>query len=297
MLGSNDSIPDMLERSNMKRQTGASLMETMIALALSTIVISGMVVLMGNSMGTSNRIMQMSQLTDQLRNVMSIMTRDVRRANYSAASILCYGFAGCSEYGSTLQLGSGAVVVDEDNPAFISASGTEGDIILVETADGPCMLFQLDRLRSGSAIDDSKGGFRRKVHNINGRNIGVMEMWVHGGGSVPDCFADAGATDDDGNGWLAVSDPNAIDITDFVARDITDEDEVSPLSAEKSILQNGGTKSYTQRQRQLRLAVEGQLLLESSIAANDPALIRRRVADIIRVRNDFLSPPVDVAAP
>ena len=63
------------------RQGGVTLLETLIALALSAVVVIGMVVLMGNSMWTANRITQSSQLNDQLRNVMSMLTRDVRRAN------------------------------------------------------------------------------------------------------------------------------------------------------------------------------------------------------------------------
>ena len=78
----------------------------MISLALSLIVTSAMVVLMANSMGTSTRIIQMSQLTDELRNAMSMMTRDVRRANYSANSIFCYGHSQCGfAGGNALQTG------------------------------------------------------------------------------------------------------------------------------------------------------------------------------------------------
>ena len=46
---------------------------------------------MANSLGTATRVIHMSQLTDELRNAMSMMTRDVRRANYSANGIFCYG--------------------------------------------------------------------------------------------------------------------------------------------------------------------------------------------------------------
>ena len=68
-------------RMNARYQKGVTLVEAMISLSLSLIVTMGMVALMANSLGTANRIIQMSQLTDEMRNALSIMTRDVRRAN------------------------------------------------------------------------------------------------------------------------------------------------------------------------------------------------------------------------
>ena len=80
---------------NLKRNAGFTLIEAMISLALSLLVTSAMVALMANSLGTSTRVIHMSQLTDEMRNAMSMMTRDVRRANYSANSIFCYGYSKC----------------------------------------------------------------------------------------------------------------------------------------------------------------------------------------------------------
>lgn len=248
----------------MKRQAGATLMETMIALALSVVVTSAMVVLMGNSMGTSNRITQMTQLTDELRNVMSMMTRDVRRANYSSTAIFCYGNANCSDHAWTRQIGGSSAV---------------GDMIV----EDDCLIFQLDRLENldGDATNDSKGGFRRVVEN----DVGIIQMWVNSEADAPAC---GDATNADG--WMAVTDPNIIDITALTIDD--------SMSAEKSIFQEAGTTSYTQRQRQLLLAVEGELILEQRMGWNqddNPLMVQRRVEDVINVRNDFLTPPAPVA--
>jgi len=257
----------MKSLSNLPRgQAGATLLETMIALALSVIVTTAMVVLMGNSMGTSNRITQMTQLTDELRNVMSMMTRDVRRANYSAAAVLCYGNANCGDQEVTRQI-----------------SGGSGDLIVVNSANDGCLIFQLDRIPSGgtypdgNATNDSKGGFRRV--EIDGR--GVIQMWVRNTGATPACN-DA----PDADYWLAVTDPNIVDVTAFSVDD--------SLSIDKSISQASGTLSYTQRQRQLRLALEGELVLEQRMGWNqtdNPVMVRRHVEDVIKVRNDYLTPP------
>jgi len=258
----------------MKRQKGSTLMETMIALALSVIVTTAMVVLMGNSMGTANRITQMTQLTDELRNVMSMMTRDLRRANYSATAIFCYGNPSCSEHEWTRQLADGA-------------DAAAGDLDVPDTHD--CLIFQLDRLATldGDATNDSKGGFRL----VDDNGTGVVQMWTgtdNDDVSTPNC-ADAA----DADGWLAVTDPNIVNIVD-----LTIDDDV--LSAEKSILQEAGTTSFTQRQRQLLLSVEGELVLEQAMGWNrtdNPVMVRRRVDDVILVRNDYIYPPVPVAAP
>jgi prepilin peptidase dependent protein B len=245
------------------RQAGVTLMETMIALALSLLVTTAMVVLMSNSMGTSNRISQATQLTSELRNVMSMMTRDVRRANYSSTAVFCYGNPSCGDHDWSRQLGSATAI---------------GDI----TVAGECLLFQLDRLENldGDATNDSKGGFRR----VDDGGVGVIQMWVHAD-DTPGC-GDA----DNADGWLAVTDPNIVDITALT---------IDPaLNTEKSIFQDAGLSSFTQFQRHLRLGVEGELVLEQKMGWNqddNPVMVRRHVQDMIKVRNDYLTPPAPVS--
>jgi prepilin peptidase dependent protein B len=263
MLNRNQRAPARIAAGDApgQRQAGVTLLEALISLALSTVVIIGMVVLMGNSMGTTNRITQMAQLNDELRNVMSLVTRDVRRANYSAASVLCYGNAGCGEYDKTRQQGSATAV---------------GDMVV----DTDCLIFQLDRAGTGDATDDSKGGFRL----IDDEGVGVVQMWVNAAAAVPGCD-DA----DDAAGWLAVTDPNIVDIVAFTVTDAN--------SYEKDIFQEGGESSFTQRQRELDVLIEGELILEQRmgwVAGTNDQMIRRQVRDTIIARNDYLTPPEPV---
>ena len=158
-----------------KRQTGVTLIEAMISLALSLIVTSAMVVLMANSLGTSTRIIQMSQLSDELRNAMSMMTRDVRRANYSANSIFCFGNSECSHKAP-----------DPDRSALQA-----GDIDIQIDGVLSCFTFNLDRNFDGDSIDnidvadnDGQAGFRR-VQSLIDPEIFVIEMWT--GVDSPDC--------------------------------------------------------------------------------------------------------------
>jgi type II secretory pathway pseudopilin PulG len=206
-----------------KRQAGVTLIEAMISLALSLIVTSAMVVLMANSLGTSTRIIHMSQLTDELRNAMSMMTRDVRRANYSANSIFCYGSSQCGfAGGNALQT---------------------GDIVI----DGECFTFTLDRSFDGNATNDAVGGFRRMVDVASG--IGVIEMWTGIAGTTPDCAA---APDPDDE-WIELTDPNTVDITVFTIND--------DGSIEKEIAESK-TSTFNTRQREIQVLLEGELVLE-----------------------------------
>ena len=224
-----------------ERQAGATLIELMIGLALSLIVVSSMVALMSNSLGSASRIIQMTQLSDDLRNSMSMVTRDMRRANYNANAYRCYANSDCGVDGTASQVGE--VVIN----------GTPGD----------CLFFNLDRDQDGDGSSDEAGGFRRSV---NAGGVGFMEMWV--GGATPAACGTAHAD------WVEMTDPEFVDITFFVVDD-------SDSLVESVTEEGGGTLSL--RQRQIDVAIGGELVLDSNI--------RRTVRDTIKVRNDYLWNP------
>ena len=157
-------------------QAGMTLMEAMISLSLSLVVTSAMVVLMANSLGTTSRVIQMTQLSDQLRNTMSMLTRDIRRANYSANAAYCYANSDCG--------------LDGTSPQYADIDIT-----------GNCVRFGLDRNFDGDSTNDGAGGFRL----VDAGGVGAVEMWV--GGSAPICGDHAD--------WVAVTDPDFVDITVF----------------------------------------------------------------------------------
>ena len=165
-----------------QRQAGFTLMEMMISLALSLVVVSAMVALMANSLGTASRIIQMTQLTDELRNTMSMLTRDIRRANYSANAAFCYANSDCGADGSASQF------------ADVKFNGSS------------CFTFGLDRNWDGNAAADNAGGFRR----VTSGGVGLIEMWV--GNNKPDCTANNA-------NWVAITDPDFVNITTFAASD------------------------------------------------------------------------------
>jgi type II secretory pathway pseudopilin PulG len=163
---------------NRNHQAGVTLIETLIGLALSLIVTSAMVALMGASMGSATKIIQMSQLTDELRNSMSMMSRDIRRANFNANSIYCYANSKCGISGG------------------VAAQAADIGIT------GSCFIFGLDRDWDGNSNNDGGGGFRLAASG----GVGVIEMWT--GTTVPSCAAVS--TD-----WMPITDPDFVDIRAF----------------------------------------------------------------------------------
>jgi len=245
---------------NLKRQAGFTLIEAMISLALSLIVTSAMVALMANSLGTSTRVIHMSQLTDELRNAMSMMTRDVRRANYSANSIFCYGYSKCGYAGgNALQTGD------------IQIGG-----VIEADFSGSCFSFTLDRSFDGDATNDAVGAFRRVP--VNG--VGVIEMWTGVAGATPPNCADA----PEATNWIQLTDPATVNITVF---NVSDAGSITKEVSESK------TVTFDSRQREIKIILEGQLVLEEDMVSAGTlaaTMVRRQLEDTIYVRNDFVLP-------
>ena len=213
---------------NPRRQAGATLMEILIGLALSTIVTISMVALMSNSLGTTSRIIQMTQLTDQLRNTMSMLTRDVRRANYNPYSLFCYANSDCGVSDSTVT--------------------HSAELDVVAYSGNSCLRYYLER-ETPTGLPGAVGGgaFR---HVVSG-GVGSIEMWVGGDNQPPDANCGGNA-----NLWIPVTDPDFVDITAFVVDDDTGS-ITGTLVSEASTL--------TQRTRQVQVRIAGRLVRDNGI--------------------------------
>lgn len=167
------------------RQTGASLMEVLVAMSISLVVTAAMIALMSNSLGSTARIIQMTKLADDLRITMQMMTRDVRRSSYNANSMYCYANENCATDGAIIAAGD--ITINDENS---------------------CFTFQMDRDHDGDSTENEAGGFRRVITG----GVGVVEMWT--GGADPDCGAAVGAA-----GWVQVTNPGSMDIVNFNVND------------------------------------------------------------------------------
>ena len=215
------------------RQAGATLIELLIALALSLIVTTSMVVLMGNSMGSATRIIEMSQLTDELRNSMSMMSRDVRRANYNVNAIFCFANSECGTVANASAI----------QAANITISGDQ----LVDL----CMIFGLDRNWDGNADNDGGGAFRLERDAVSG--VGRIEMWVDNE-TNPDCLSTS--TDD----WVAITDPSFVNITTF------NVDNTTAAGTYTTDLGEAGGSTLRQHVRFVQMQIDGELLIDNTIS-------------------------------
>lgn len=233
-------------------QKGATLVELMIGLALSLIVTSSMVVLMANSLGSASRIIQMTQLTDEMRNAMSMVTRDVRRANYSSAAIHCYSNPDCGTDGTTVH----------------------SDVTINAAED--CLIFNLDRNQdnfghtgtdpggiSFQNTDFQFGGFRL----ADDGGIGYVEMWV--GDGTATCGDTQGAANDD---WLALTDPAFVDISTF----LIDRNE----DIDVEIVEEESGSEIHQVMNEVKITMVGTLRSNADVT--------KSIEDTIKVRNDFI---------
>ena len=172
------------------RQAGTSLVEILVAMLLSMITTGAMLGLMSNSLSSTASIVQQTKLTDDLRVAMTMMSRDLRRSNYTADSIHCYANPDCAVDGSLDMAGD------------------------IEISDGgDCFVFNLDRDSDGVASSDAPGGFRWVVNN----GIGELQTWVGSGAAACDAASVS---------WRSVTDATVLDVTGLQVDDSLSYEEV-----------------------------------------------------------------------
>jgi len=210
------------------KQTGATLMEVLVAMSISLVVTAAMIAMMANSLGTTARIIKMTKLSDDMRVALQMMSRDVRRSSYNANSMFCYSNEDCSTDGA-ITAAADITLVDLD----------------ADTAND-CFTFLMDRDHDGDSTEDNAGGFRR----VTASGVGVIEMWT--GDASPDCTSAAGAA-----GWVQITNPENMDIFAFSVDDI--------LSYTQVIKDDGAGNTISQKTRKVRMDMEGRLVLDNTI--------------------------------
>jgi prepilin-type N-terminal cleavage/methylation domain-containing protein len=192
---------------------GFSLIELMVALVVGLVVSGAVLAFTLASMKSNSEYILSTRLTQELRNTMDLMTRDLRRAGYDEAA-LKYVATGNATPFSRMQLcnSSGAC----STVATKLATGTVS-----------CAIYAYDR-ENGTAgtVDLANGevrGIRLKPRSYGGRTVGVVEYAVSAG-TLPTC-SDAASPDyttyppSCSGGWCALSDPAKLDITKLEIND------------------------------------------------------------------------------
>jgi len=246
-----------------KHQQGVTLIELLVAGVISLIAVSGMVLVMATTLGTTTQTIEMTRLTQEMRTAMQIMTRELRRANYHPGFIACYGNTAClADLGITAQ-------IDRINI---------GDSVSV--GDDDCMWFWYDRPQrcpnaSCTAVQlagaqtavtaESVSAFRRA--ELGG--VGRIQMTTTRTGAAA-CSSNAD--------WVDITDPNIIDVTEFTV-----------VNAE-SIAEAIGSAGATQNVEKIGLKIIAKLTEDASV----PAWIKtnsnpeRELDNFVNVRNNIV---------
>lgn len=175
-----------------RRHGGFSLVELMMALVAGLIVSAAALAFFFSGMKSNGEYVRSTRLTQELRNSLSFLTRDLRRAGYN------------------------------DNYMALLASNQPSNLSKIFIS-GECIVYAYDRSGgAGGTLDQGNGeirAIRRSLVNYNNRSVGVIEFAVSTTTIHPACGAatatystfppSCNAT----TGWCALSDPSILNIT------------------------------------------------------------------------------------
>lgn len=225
--------------SSRPNNRGFTLVEMMVALAAGLIVAGATLAFFLSSMKSNGEYVQSTRLTQELRNNLEMITRDLRRAGYSDKSL------------GTIASGTASLL----SRIYIS---------------GECVVYAYDRVNGTPGSPDQGNGeiraFRRVPVTFQGSTVGVVQYAVSTATIHPDCAAAVTATNyvtyppscDTTTGWCPLSDPATANIT---ALTITG----GPVAAGSQI-----------SVREIGLALSGQLTGSTSFTRTVKSSVRIR---------------------
>jgi prepilin-type N-terminal cleavage/methylation domain-containing protein len=194
---------------------GFSLVELMVALAAGLIVSAAVVAFLMSSFKSNGEYVISTRLTQELRNTLDLVSRDLRRAGYDEHNMS--------------NMATGRVSPFSRMHICDSAGACVGDA----TAPTPpltCVIYSYDRNNavSGSAagtLDVANGEVRAVRRTVAPSGAGVIEYAVSSGSTRPTCtgagpdYTQFPLTCNTTTKWCALTDPTKIDITSFVLTD------------------------------------------------------------------------------
>ncbi len=236
------------------RQRGTSLVEILIAMLLSLIVSMSAVLALNNSLGANSGVMQYTLLSIELRRSMQLMSRDIRRAGYTAGAQWCLANTLCLP-DTSIALTDPLGILD---PLPLLDSIELPDGIKIDDG-GDCFTFELDSDQDATIGDGDYGGYR----HIEDNGVGVLMTWM--GQEAPNCSSTL-------DNWAPVTNVSMIDISEFSVTDSGSFDEV----VSTDLLGN----TTAQRVRRIRLQISGRLIADGDVSET--------VETTVDVRNDIM---------
>ncbi|MFY8060821.1 MAG: PilW family protein, partial [Arenimonas sp.] len=159
-----------------KRQSqGFSLVELMISLAIGLIVVTAVLAFTLSSLTANSEYVQSTRLSQELRNSMDFVSRELRRAGYDE-NMNRYTAA------STLS----ALVVSPFSRIFVD-DDADGD----GTANDGCVIYAYDRTGGTPGVVERARGeiraLRLASRTVDGQTVGVLEIGESATGLTPAC--------------------------------------------------------------------------------------------------------------
>jgi prepilin peptidase dependent protein B len=159
------------------RQSGMTLVEILVAVAVGFFLLLGVAKFATNTLSASSNTMKMTRLNQDLRAIMALMTRDIRRSGFASDTAAARASVG---------IGAGAYT----NP-----------FAPIDTTTAGCILYSYDRNNDG-VLQTTGAGEERYGFLLDSGTV-----MLRTGGTDFNC------TPSGSNVWSAQSDPNTATIT------------------------------------------------------------------------------------
>lgn len=199
-----------------KAIAGFTLVELMVALVAGLIVSAAVLAFFFSSMKSNGEYVQSTRLTQELRNILDLMSRDIRRAGSDDDSLKYVGNTNLSAFTPMCLTDAGAP------STCLGAAGV-----------GDCVIYAYDRsypnggttlAGTPGTLDVSNGevrGLRRRTATVNGITVGVIEYAESSGTTKPACggaeavYTSFPPTCNSTSLWCPLSDPARVDVTEL----------------------------------------------------------------------------------
>jgi Tfp pilus assembly protein PilW len=258
--------------SSRNRVHGFSLIEMMVAIVAGMIVSLAVITFMMSSMRSNGEYVQSTRLTQELRNTLDLVVRDVARSGYNDDALAYVSLPSTSPFAPVFIKDTGSAVTPGTASTYVNAD-----------ADG-CMIYAYDRTHpngataaSGTAGEiDLANGEIRGVRRVVANGVGVMEYAESATGVTPACngatanYGTNPATCNTASGWCPLSDPTRVDITRFM------------------IIDKGNDVATTMRVRDLGLFLEGRPVNVTNYV--------RAISSDLKIRADCLAAATSACA-
>jgi type IV pilus assembly protein PilW len=242
---------------------GFSLVELMISLAIGLIVVTAVLAFTLSSLTANSEYVQSTRLSQELRNSMDFISRELRRAGYDE---------NMNRY--TAASTQNALVVSPFSRIFV-----EDDADGNGTANDGCIIYAYDRTGGISGkVERAQGeirALRLAFRSVDGQTVGVLEIGESTTGLTPACnggaptYTNYPATCNTASGWCALTDPRVLNITNF--------------AMDKRYITKSGSATTTPISiREIGLELQGRLRQSAD------GVVTRGIRSSVKVRADCL---------